>query len=625
MKRKWLTLFAMGVVMLLSAQSYDDVFRKANRMRMYGNDSAFIFIDHAIELADDLDKEMYTRVVKGDFFNRFDSLDGGILYIKNLFDLYREKLPPQMESKAYCILAGLYGRKNDFQKEIEMAQKGLELAEAAKDTQALYTSNFHMMMGFDNAGNLKASNQYGFEAFDWSIHRNIFSLQQVAFYLFSNNRDRLTEEPFATYLYKYLDITNPNELPKDGTHAGFEYLDQFKLNLDEWRMLLGKALGEGKNYSAMRVGNKLGLMLVDTGQYQSAVNILKPTLDLAYQENSMLEVRYSLSLLQRAYEAMGNDHMALKNLKAFYHMRDSLQGIDIRKNADSLYIKFQTAQKDHELAEQQIKILESQRQRNILLFSLVGVLMLTGLSFYVIRKRQQFKNQLAQKENLLKVQEIDQLKQKQKIVALDYMLMGEEKERSRIAQDLHDSLGSLLTSAKNQMQQLLTEIDVLKNQLPFGRADELIRQASVEVRRISHDMMPNALSSIGLQAAVEDLADQSNIPGKLSIKTHFFDLDESRLSDAQKVGLYRIIQELTHNVIKHADANSLIIQISQEDHLISLVVEDNGKGFDPADPAIQKGIGLKNIESRIEYLNGNIEINSKPEGPTTFVIEIPRV
>ena len=619
----FLIYFGLGHLMLLG-QTYETLFNEANKMRMYGNDSAFILIDKAIQMVQGTEKEMYTRVVKGDFFNRFDSIDGGIAYITDLFERFDQQLSFRDKVKSYCIQAGLYRRKNDFQQEIEMALEALEIAENIQDTQSLYTANFHLMMGYDNADRPEVSNRFGLKAFELALASgNKFSLYETAFFLFSNNKGRMGEEPFASYLYEFLKVASPEELPKDATHSGFEYLEQFKLSLEDWRGLYNKALAEGKVFSTIRVGNKIGRILVDTGEYFGAVEILKPTRELAQENNSMLDLRYTLSLLRKAYEGLGNDRLALTTLKDYYRVRDSLQGIEILKNADALNVKFETARKDRELALQHIELLESQRQRNVLFISLAGLLILGSLSFYMLKKRQQYQNQLAHQENLLKAQEIDQLKQKQKIVALDYMLMGEEKERSRIAKDLHDSLGSILTSAKNQMLQVQNQLDELESQSGFGTANDLIKQASVEVRRISHDMMPSALTSLGVQAAVEDLARQSESPGKFTVKTHFFDLDETTWSDHHKVGVYRIVQELTNNVVKHAGASNLIIQLSQDEGMLSLIIEDNGKGFEPDGLEDPKGIGLKNIKSRVEYLDGTLDLNTKPGGPTTFTIEIP--
>jgi signal transduction histidine kinase len=126
-----------------------------------------------------------------------------------------------------------------------------------------------------------------------------------------------------------------------------------------------------------------------------------------------------------------------------------------------------------------------------------------------------------------------------------------------------------------------------------------------------------------MKASIEDLASQMHDRDGLKIVSHFFDVDESKLSDPQKTNLYRIIQETIQNTLKHARASNLIIQMSLEDRTLILEVEDDGIGFDPRQLKDRSGIGLKNIESRIKYLNGKLTVESKAGGPTNFTIEMP--
>jgi signal transduction histidine kinase len=288
-----------------------------------------------------------------------------------------------------------------------------------------------------------------------------------------------------------------------------------------------------------------------------------------------------------------------------------------------LQTKYETEEKDKEIAQQEVTILKSQRQRNSLLGGILGLVLLGGFTITWLRRKHAFERQLTQQEKALQREKIQKLQQEQKIMALDYILEGEEKERRRIAKDLHDSLGSLLTSAKLQLTQTFKDVAAFAENLNLVKAQEIISEATEEVRRISHDMMPDALVNLGLRVAIEDLVSGIHNPEDLSVSTYFFDIQEDDLSDQQQLGLYRIVQELTQNVLKHAHASQLVIQLSQEDKTLQLLVEDDGTGFDPANLEKQEGIGLKNIRSRVQYLGGSISIDSKQDGPTVFQIEIP--
>jgi len=203
------------------------------------------------------------------------------------------------------------------------------------------------------------------------------------------------------------------------------------------------------------------------------------------------------------------------------------------------------------------------------------------------------------------------------------MLEGQKNERKRIAQDLHDGLGGILSSAKYQLEKVKKEIDKLENLDLFSSAETLIANAYKEVRRISHDMMPGALVKLGLFAAVEDLADQLNESRKTIVKPQWFTSDQE-MDDKTKVSLYLIIQEAATNAMKYSQAKNLIIQLSKGNGYYQLTIEDDGIGFDNTDES-KHGIGLKKIKSRVNYLDGEIEILTKPGEGVSMEISVPTI
>jgi len=244
-------------------------------------------------------------------------------------------------------------------------------------------------------------------------------------------------------------------------------------------------------------------------------------------------------------------------------------------------------------------------QRNILAFGTFGLL-LFGLSWF---------SRLRSKQKIRK-QEIKNLKQKQKLLALDYMLQGQEDERKRITKELHDGLGSLIKRVHLQIQVVQDEIDKLSDINAFGKANELIDHAGTEVRRIAQNMMPAALVNLGLKEAVNDIVTQTNQSSSISTSA-YFSFESDSISAVQSVNIYRIIQELVNNSVKYSNAENLFIQITASENQLLLTVEDDGKGFDKSADIKRDVIGLKNIESRVDYLNGKCEWNSSEKG-TTF-------
>ena len=181
-------------------------------------------------------------------------------------------------------------------------------------------------------------------------------------------------------------------------------------------------------------------------------------------------------------------------LTSYYHIKDSLENNELRSKISELDVKYESSKKDNEIANQQLQINNSTSQRNLAIFGGLAILGLAGFLFYRNRKNQ----------HLAKAK-IDNLQKQQKLLALDYMVQGQEEERKRIAQDLHDGLGGLLASARIQIQKVEKEMQKLGQMQLLSKAESMIDNAHQEVRRISHDMMPGALMDLGLIDAVEDL------------------------------------------------------------------------------------------------------------------------
>lgn len=237
----------------------------------------------------------------------------------------------------------------------------------------------------------------------------------------------------------------------------------------------------------------------------------------------------------------------------------------------------------------------------------------------LIRRNLENKRQLAEAKAQLKEQELEELKRYQQMERMSALLEGQEKERSRIAAELHDGIGGLLASTKHQFQ--LVE-SVMKNEVPeFSKAYSTLDDTAHEVRRISHNMASKTLKKFGFEAAVKDLADTFS-SDELTIHFISTDLRKDLSSDIQ-LNLYRVIQELVGNILKHAEASICNIDITGYDDELVILVEDNGKGFDPSKHLDHDGIGLSNMKARVEHLDGTIEFDSSPEHGTTVIVNIP--
>jgi len=286
-----------------------------------------------------------------------------------------------------------------------------------------------------------------------------------------------------------------------------------------------------------------------------------------------------------------------KNYAVYSITANSIQREIISENS-RIYAKEMETRYETEKKELKITALEEEK-RFMLWLSISGgaVLFLSLASCFFLWRWAVQKKRLAE-------QQIKQLIQEKQLVATQSVLDGETRERARLARDLHDGLGSLITGAKLQLLEMkqgvkLEYADVER----FDRALGLLDDSVSEMRRVAHHLMPDSLSRFGLKPAVTDFC--KNLP---TVQFAYYG-DESRLDPNMEVMLYRSIHELVNNALKHAGATRIMVQIIQEPDRIAFTVQDDGIGFNPS--AITEGMGLQNIRTRVEAYNGMLDINSK--------------
>ncbi len=315
---------------------------------------------------------------------------------------------------------------------------------------------------------------------------------------------------------------------------------------------------------------------------------------------------------------MGKPADAYRSLSEAFAIRDTVVEQKRLALMEEMQTKFDVEKKDSDLKINQLNLIQRTLERNWLFVGAVLLFLLTLAIFFGLRSRIKANKKIAAQKSALQQQQILQLEQEGKLTALSAMLEGQEQERSRIANDLHDGLGGLLTSVKlhfNTLDQATSE-GVL-----FSKTNRLIDDACEEVRRISHNMMPRALALSGLQGALEDLARDLQKQGVLC-DLEIIELDEP-FDNVKSAMLYRIIQELANNTVKHAQADHLLLQLIHRDNTLTILAEDNGRGFDVQKALTQKGLGLSSINSRVRYLQGHIEWDSVPGSGTTVSIVLP--
>ena len=398
-------------------------------------------------------------------------------------------------------------------------------------------------------------------------------------------------------------------------------------------LLLAVRHGDKRNES--QIHQQIAQRCFETGRIDLALVHFRSSLALAKELKLLSSKTDALRGLLRCHQRNGSRDSAMMYLDLFLVNKDSLERSDQRMElvrltaqmeyrsrqvADSLVHANEIGRLDD---ERTIERLRADRNRNRA-FAFGGVALMLGLSAMLLWRGLLTRKQLAKRERELHAQQVDELLHQQEIKAFNAMLEGQEKERDRVAKDLHDRLGSMLSAIKMQVGALEGGVQEVRatQETQHRKVERLLDEAVGEVRRISHDMVTTTLSRFGLAKALEDLCDSVRVSGRLAVELQLFGL-EQRLERSVEITVYRIVQELVSNVLKHAQARELSISVTRETGRLSVMVTDDGKGFDPA--VAGKGIGLQNVRSRAATLGATVQLDSAPGKGSTVSVECPVV
>ncbi|MGH1515926.1 ATP-binding protein [Chryseobacterium sp. JK1] len=350
-------------------------------------------------------------------------------------------------------------------------------------------------------------------------------------------------------------------------------------------------------------------------KYNDAKNALEDILtekSLALDLNNRKTIYKQLSSLQ---EEMGNPKEALVWEKKYSKLNDSLNTENVKLEINKLESKFNTAEKEKKIAllnaEKNQKDLEVNKKNSYLWgmgLVLLSALCLLAFLFVIFRKNKKINEQ-----------KLNEIKQKEELSLTKAILDGEERERERIARDLHDGLGGMLAGVKiNFSTWSANHLQPEKDQEFYKILGQLDRSVG-ELRHVARNLMPESLLNFGLETALHDLC-EFYIRKDLEIDFQAIDI-EKKLPLNIQLNIYRIVQELLANAVKHSHADNILLQCSQSGKNFLITIEDNGKGFKKDIEKTSKSMGLYNLRNRVNYLKGKMEVSSDSQG-TTINIEL---
>lgn len=594
----------------VATQSIDSMINNARRLFFVRPDSAHKQILHIIDLA----KSSKDNVLIG---NSYRLLGGYLSDVKNDLGAAGESFDSAesfyLKSKSDMAVTGLGGLAQS--RGALLQKQGLYLEALTKYFEAIklleHSDNRYILsLVYNNMSTLYSylddnpkAEKYAKECLKISIETGNEHIESVASVTLASaliGQEKL-DEAFE-YVQRSLEIAEKRGdlYMKSLGHLNLAAYFMGKENFDkatyeyETASLYADSLGNPFNKNIAL--SNLSELFTRIGKFHEAERAGLESLQLS-RETGSTDIEYRiLRILSQVRAKYGDYSRAYDYLERSYLLKDTVRDQSNRQNINYMEYTFQTEKK-----EQQIASLEQEKGLYRLLGFAGGIIVLLLIAFLIVRQR-------------LTNQRLTRLENEKQLVAMQAVLDGETAERIRLARDLHDGLGGMLSVVKLNLSDMkkgatIESGDVERFNYALITLDESIR----ELRRVAHNMMPDSLSRYGLKASLTDFCNSIPI-----VQFQYFGSGD-RLDPKLEVMIYRTVHELVNNALKHADARKIIVQIVQEVDRIALTVQDDGSGFDPT--AETTGTGLNNIRNRVGSYNGRMEIWSKPGEGTEISVD----
>ncbi len=480
---------------------------------------------------------------------------------------------------SYYNLGNSYKEMDEFEKQKECGEKALFYAKKTGDKKDLFVANLMIAFAYTMMNQFKEAKIYINETKKYYDENNAF------------------ESVLSFHLISGLINMNLNELDE----ANYNFNESLKI-AEKWK----------HTFSIIQSKMQLGRVLTLQKKFAEAEKVLKATeTEIAKtKENSQNDVL--LDYMSRLYEESGNFEKALQYYKSYKQLKDSTTSSENKNYISSLETKFQVHKQEAQILVQNEKLRQRRIIIGILIISLMGILLTTFIYTRYFRQKQ-----------IIQQQRINQLETEKNLTATSSVLKGEEQERTRLAKDLHDGLGGMLSGIKYTLNHMKGNlIMTAENAQAFERSIDMLDSSIKEMRRVAHNMMPEALVKFGLDTALKDFCSDINQSGIMKISYLSYGMEQNEIEQTKSITIYRIVQELVNNALKHSAAKETIVQLSLSEGNLAVTVEDDGKGFDITNLDKSRGIGWSNIKNRVAFLNGKIDINSNAGSGTSILIEI---
>jgi two-component system, NarL family, sensor kinase len=486
------------------------------------------------------------------------------------------------------------------------------------------------------------------------IYIRLNNLEQASFYAKKNVS--LAEKNFnkVNFAQAYLTLTDIS-IQKGELHLGLYYLDKIKPYIpDSVETMLDCAYYENRGsifYQMQQYDSSfsyyqqayryaeaskhplytntalsfLTTIALKLGKTAAAKKYSEENMALAEKMNTKGGKIKALLNLSDYYHQTGNNNKAYDFLQKATLLKDSLISETSLKQVNTLAAIYETDKKQKEILKlQNEKQIQETSVKHKSTLNMIFIATIIGLLFFGYLAYRNFKDgqKITQQQQEIQQQKINDLEKDRQLLTVDAMLKGQEEERSRIAKDLHDGLGGMLSGVKlsfiNMKEKIRLPAEDLKG---FDQSVMLIDNTIGELRKVAHNLMPEVLVRFGLDEALKEYCNSIQASANIPVIYQQFG-KQRKLSRQAEINIYRIVQELVNNALKHSDAKQIIVQLTRNQNKTGITVEDNGKGFDVKTQGLKKGAGMSNIKYRVNYFKGTLDINSQPGNGTSVNIEL---
>ncbi len=571
--------------------------------------SAFIFADQAIALSDQLNfikgksNALNNKGIACDVTGNYDS---ALFFYNQALLLAKSIKNPALQANIYNNIGLIYWNKGENESALNFYFAALKINEKSGNKKGLANVNSNIGLIYYDIGNTRKALFY--QKIALKIREELkdnygigVSLTNIGLCYSNINKTDST-------IYFYKKSIDYKKQSNDLYGLGVVYndialiyidLNNFKAANQYFLMSVDIRLEINDGFGLATTYNNIARLYMDQKDYNPSLSYLKKSLEIALKLESKTKLSKVYLLLSKNYEYLRMYKEAYEYLDKYSEINFEIYNIEGMKKLEELQTKYETEKK-----EQQLKLhaLEIDRQKYLkrvqfLLFLGLALLGLFIVMAYIFRIKTKQRTTLLQESN------------RQEKLRFKVMIESEEKERIRIAKDLHDGLGQILSTAKLNLSGLEDSVEKEDEHL-LNNSIRIIDEAVSEVRNISHNLMPTAIMNYDITTAISVLVEKINDSANIKVN---FDKETFKLqmTKEMEISLYRIVQEVLNNMIKHSQTKQIDIVLSSENQEINLKIQDYGIGFDTAQIEQSKGIGWQNIYSRVSMLNGKIDLDSQ--------------